>query len=154
MKHQSGLLWTGPCRVKPRPALPNHVRSALSWDIAWHRVVIPYHCFWTIYWLHFQRRKYKKNRNKVHLKLTESSFGRRWTLSITRCLTRYIGSRLLCLFSGRKHPKLCTLITLKLGYYQSVRSIGIVTCWGMHLRWNLAEGTDWKMSIEKLRIDH
>jgi len=29
--HQTGLLWFRPSRAKPRPASPNHVRSALFW---------------------------------------------------------------------------------------------------------------------------
>jgi len=41
-------LWTGPCRAKPRPALPNcDVRSTLFWVIMRHRVVIPYRPFRT-----------------------------------------------------------------------------------------------------------
>ena len=30
---QTRSIWTRPCKVKPRPAPPNHVRSKLSWDI-------------------------------------------------------------------------------------------------------------------------
>jgi hypothetical protein len=46
MKHhtwlkQTGSLWTGPCRAKPRPASPNHARSVLFWDITQSTVVIP-----------------------------------------------------------------------------------------------------------------
>ena len=45
---QAGLLWTGPCRAKPRPASSDHhVRSALLQDIKQYRVVIHYLHFGT-----------------------------------------------------------------------------------------------------------
>jgi hypothetical protein len=127
MKHQTRLLWTWLCRVKPRPALANHhVRPARFWDFMWHRVVIPYRCIRTPYWLHFQRGKIQKTETKHIWSWQNLLFGRRGTPSITRCLkeAQYIGSW-LCLFSVKKHPKLCTL------------KMGIVTCWDMHLRTNL-----------------
>jgi len=53
---QTGLLWIGPCKAKPRPTSPNHhVRSLLFSDIMQQWVVIPYRCFQTTYWSHLQR---------------------------------------------------------------------------------------------------
>ena len=100
----SGLLWTIPCRVKPRPALPNHhLRSALFWDITRHRVVIPYHCFWTIYWFRFQRGEIQKTETKHTWSWQNLHFGRRGTPSITKCLkeAQYIGSRLYVCFQAK-----------------------------------------------------
>lgn len=45
----TGSLWTGPCRAKWRPGLPNHVRPVLFWDITQCRMVIPYPHFGTSY---------------------------------------------------------------------------------------------------------
>jgi hypothetical protein len=155
MKHQSGWLWTWVCRVKPRPALPNHVRSALFWDIIRHRVVIPYRCIRTPCGSIF------KGENSKKLKHSIPEVGKIFFFGGGGLCTRVHHQMFkrstiywkptLCLFSGKKHPNVCTL---KLRYSQSLRFIGIVTCWNMHLRTNLAEGSNWKMAIEKLRIDY
>jgi len=79
MKHQTGLcstgtFWTGPCRAKPNPASPNHVRSAFFWDITQCRVVIPHQHFVTTYWSQFQRSRNPKERNKHNRKLIQFYF--------------------------------------------------------------------------------
>ena len=45
--HQTGSLWTRPCRAKPRPASQNHVRSVLFWVTTQRGGVIPYWHFGT-----------------------------------------------------------------------------------------------------------
>jgi hypothetical protein len=57
---QTGSLWTGPCRDKPRPASPNHKKSALKWDITWHTAVIPCRRFSTTYWYQLRGSRYPK----------------------------------------------------------------------------------------------
>lgn len=63
--YQTGSLQTGPCRPKPRPALPNHpIRSALLWDIQQHRVVLPYWHFGTTSGPHLQRSRNAQERTE------------------------------------------------------------------------------------------
>jgi hypothetical protein len=63
--HQTGLLWTRPCGVKPRPASPNcHVRSALLRVLTQCRFVFPYWRFGTIYRSHLQGIRNPKERTE------------------------------------------------------------------------------------------
>jgi hypothetical protein len=74
MKHwtepwQTGSFWTRPCRAKPRPASPNHLRSALLWDIPQHRVVTPYRHLASASGV-----KKSKRKNTAWWKLTDTFF--------------------------------------------------------------------------------
>ena len=62
---QTQSLWTGPCRVKPRPSLPNHhVTATLFWDITQQRAVIPYQHFGSTYQPPLQRSRNANGRTE------------------------------------------------------------------------------------------
>jgi len=49
IKHQTGLLWTGPHGAYQGLHCQNHVRSAVFWDITQCRMVTVHRCFGTTY---------------------------------------------------------------------------------------------------------
>ena len=110
MKHRTGLchtgsFWTGPCRAKPSPASPNHVKSALFWDITQCRAVIPHRHFVTTHWSQLQMSRNPKDRTQHNRKLTQFSFLGLWQLPISWGRTTFRKPARFP-FSGKDAPNL------------------------------------------------
>jgi len=135
MKHQTGLcstgtFWTGPCRAKPNPASPNHVRSAFFWDITQCRVVIPHQHFVTTYWSQFQRSRNPKERNEHNRKLIYNFifFGGRGDFVHCQFLedAQHFRSQLYSLFQAKMHVTWRTLYTVLFSITGQCRNINLL----------------------------
>jgi len=100
--HHTVSLWIGPCGAKPRPALPNHVRSAFYQDITKHRVVIPHWCFGTTSQSQLQGPENPRESRAQQTSDKNFYFG---TLSILQFFkdTQSFGSQLCFCFQAKKH---------------------------------------------------